>query len=297
MVPGSGTQNDPYIVDTWSDFVAKVGENDVYVELPKRLVRTSDVNVDPNKLYLNADGVVQTNVLPTDLPNLYENTFEFNLNDIAPTGLTSSIAWNCASIKGYGATIRNLNKINTGAVFGGIRSAQIPKIYSLAIINFMTLGAVFSDSAINSGGTFDKCIFSGRVESDSWGSVIDTPYSTAISCGFNVQLINKAVLRSTGSNRPFLTMKYCRVALTGNTTRDQNIQSDNSYITGELSTTITASGQYSIYDIQATSLTSSGTKIVANSEKIPTISGAISATSTQIKDMNYLDQLGFQVQI
>lgn len=67
---GTGTQADPYIVDTWSDFATAVGEKAVYIEIPKNTV--------------------------------------WDMNDILPGGLTSAIKVRCAGIEGNFADIRNL---------------------------------------------------------------------------------------------------------------------------------------------------------------------------------------------
>lgn len=65
---GTGTQADPYIVDTWADFVTAVGKSDVYVEC--------------------AEGTV------------------WNMNDIAPDGINSRINIYAKSISGNGVIIK-----------------------------------------------------------------------------------------------------------------------------------------------------------------------------------------------
>lgn len=66
---GTGTQNDPYIVDTWSDFITAIGTSGVYVKV--------------------ADDTV------------------WDMNSIAPEGITS-LNFNCTELDGNNAVIRNL---------------------------------------------------------------------------------------------------------------------------------------------------------------------------------------------
>ena len=66
---GTGTQNDPYIVDTWEDFVTAAGTSGAYVKV--------------------ADDTV------------------WDMNSIAPEGITSLI-FSCTELDGNNAVIRNL---------------------------------------------------------------------------------------------------------------------------------------------------------------------------------------------
>ena len=67
---GIGTQADPYIVDTWADFVTAVGKSDAYVEC--------------------AEGAV------------------WDMNDIASEGISAEVNINCKSVEGNGVTVKNL---------------------------------------------------------------------------------------------------------------------------------------------------------------------------------------------
>lgn len=66
---GTGTQADPYIVDTWEDFTTAIGTSGVYVKM--------------------ADNIV------------------WDMNNIAPNGITS-LRFNCTELDGNGAVIQNL---------------------------------------------------------------------------------------------------------------------------------------------------------------------------------------------
>lgn len=93
---GTGTQADPYIVDTWPDFVAAVGTSGAYVEVAPE-------------------------------------TF-WDMNDISPEGVT--IDWNCTSLQGNGAviarpTVLEGNLINIAGSCQNIENIRIEK----AIVN------------------------------------------------------------------------------------------------------------------------------------------------------------------
>lgn len=76
---GTGTQADPYIVDTWADFVTAVGKSDVYVEC--------------------AEGTV------------------WDMNDIAPDGIKSRINIYAKSINGNGVIIKKLYFTSNASFF------------------------------------------------------------------------------------------------------------------------------------------------------------------------------------
>lgn len=93
---GTGTQADPYIVDTWEDFVTAVGTTGAYVE------------VAPDTVW--------------------------DMNNISPEGVT--IDWNCTSLQGNGAviarpTILEGSILNIGGSCQNIENIRIEK----AIVN------------------------------------------------------------------------------------------------------------------------------------------------------------------
>lgn len=93
---GTGTQADPYIVDTWEDFVTAVGTSGAYVEVAPDIV--------------------------------------WDMNEISPEGVT--IDWNCTSLQGNGAviarpTILEGSMLNIGGSCQNIENICIEK----AIVN------------------------------------------------------------------------------------------------------------------------------------------------------------------
>ena len=121
---GTGTQADPYIVDTWADFVTAVGKSDVYVEC--------------------AEGTV------------------WDMNDIAPDGISSRINIYAKSINGNGVIIKKLY-FTSNASFFFANSTSVT-------------GVDFLDSLIESGtfiyragaATFQECRFSGIIQDSTF---------------------------------------------------------------------------------------------------------------------------------
>lgn len=139
---GTGTQADPYIVDTWPDFVTAVGTSGAYVKVTPGLT--------------------------------------WNMNEVAPDGI-STITINCASINGGGlkilalratgylltiyraTTIRNISFLNftaNGMIYG---AGSLTNWYMRHYISCIFTGIVSGDYIIRTGyGTpkenqFERC--------------------------------------------------------------------------------------------------------------------------------------------
>ena len=315
---GTGTQNDPFIISDWADFITAIGTSGAYVEFPKNIVHTSDRAVDPNKLYTDENGVVQTNVQTSDLANLYENTFVLDANDYAPAGITSTITISCASINGYGGYIKNLAS-TTVDIFENSVTTQV---YQLAILNTNVENVSFIDTT-SAGMEYTKCIFSGRAKGNSgthtvFGDVANTHSSIYHSCAFNFDIV--------GSYNLFNYLNYYGYAYAGplydcriNITHiDRNgisaggtlwVRLENSYLTGEIadavSVTLTAQSHYSVIEVdKGSGITVNDAQggtvqlVLINNElydgSIPT--GCVSVTTEQLKDASYLSSIGFPVQ-
>ena len=306
------------IVHNWSEFVTAVGTSGAEVEFPKNLVRTTDTSVDPNKLYTDANGVVQTNVQPSDLANLYENTFTLEANDYAPAGITSTITISCASINGYGGYIKNLAS-TTVNIFSNTATTQV---YQLAILNINVEGVSFIDTTY-AGMDYTKCIFSGRAKGDSgthtvFGDVNNANSSIYNSCAFEFVLV--------GSYNLFNYLDYggysyacpfynCRIDI-NHTDKDSIsaygglwVRLDNSYLTGELdnnvTVNITSRSYYSVIEVESAGsiltydpIVGTIQLILINNElytgNIPT--DCVGVTTAQLKDAEYLASLGFPIQ-
>lgn len=290
------------VVNTWSDFITAIGTANAEVELPCDLVRTSDTVVNPNKLYVNSLGEVQTNVTNSDLPNLYENPFEFDLNVIHPEAFTSAIQIRCKSLKGNGATIKNISFSGSNGFRNNPPDQNNPNqiIQGLAIKNFSIVnGYLFYDDVLTYGIQINKSMFSGRIDAPGTYnySFINTPYTKSYSCSFNLELAGKGNFHRRGQNRPFYQIYNCRVHLTGSPSLAENITAYNSYISGSINGSFTdTAGQYSVFDVESTAISGSGTLILANSDKCSSISGVTSVTTAQLHNAEELQRIGFPIQ-
>lgn len=317
---GRGIQNDPYIISDWNDFITAIGTTDAYVEFPKVLVHTQDRNVDPNKLYTDANGVVQTNVQPSDLVNLYENTFVLDANDYAPGGITSTITMSCTDINGYGGYIKNLAS-TTVDIFENTVDTSVNQ---LAILNINVENVSFINTTAASMN-YTKCIFSGRAKGDSahhttvFGDKNNTHSSIYNSCAFNFYIVGVYDLFNYLNYGGFVyagPMYDCRLEINHVNNNDIVaagtlwIRFEKSYLTGvianSVSVTITAQSHYSVIEVEKDSgITVNDAQggtvqlILINNEMytgtIPT--GCVGITTAQSKDVSYLNSIGFPIQL
>lgn len=255
-------------VTDWASFITAVGTAGAEVEFPhtsQYLVKTRDRDVDANKLYLDSNGVVQTNVQPSDLPNLYENKFILDANDYAPEGLSSSISVNCASINGYGAYIINLASLTVDLM--SIISQDV-QISQLAILNIGAKDVYFINESYSV--SYYKCLFSGRLTNDTNTLVkafggAGTHRSIFESCSFNLQIYGKVDIFNKGANDAGAFVQYCRVELDiqdhPNVGGYLYVESVNSYFTGQCLDVYTGyftdGSAYSIVEIECESGTMS----------------------------------------
>ena len=210
------------IVHNWSEFITAVDTADAEVEFPKNLVKTQDTDVNPNKLYTDTNGAVQTNVQPADLANLYENTFVLDANDYEESkyGLSNMISLRCESFNGYGGCIKNIatDENSPQPLFHINRSInQTVHFKNVAILNSCILNSLFHGGDYR-GGTFDikNIIFSGEVRNRNnlnYITVLDTN-GTVSGCAFTLKNIGDVKLINT-NNYSTLNIKYSRVKLIG----------------------------------------------------------------------------------
>lgn len=239
---GTGTQADPYIIADWSDFITAVGTSNAYVEFPKNLVRTADREVHPNKLYVDANGIVQTNVQPSDLPNLYENTFVLDANDNTDLrgGFTQYIAFYCNSLNGFGGYIKNAYS-TAAELFAFDHACDLSNI---AFLNFSEL----NKHPFTAAGklTFSYCLFSGKVKNTDlyyplyvFNRASGSFYFEFTSCSFNIEFegTRASVFSRNSSSSVGGFLKCCRCEFD---TKDLlqgtlDITPQNCYFTGDYS--------------------------------------------------------------
>lgn len=296
------------IVHNWSEFITAVGTSGAEVEFPKSLVKTQDTDVNPNKLYTDANGVVQTNVQPSDLANLYENTFvlDANSSDGFPEGLTARIEFNCASINGYGGYIKNLAARNIDYMFY-TDTVSKGSINGIAFLNVYCEDSNFTEVSNSSGFYsvhFTKCIFAGRFVNTNTNS-----YHTKnifggnrgiplTSCSLHFEISGYWLFVRSYDSSPF---NYCRIYIDSDEFSLLNFKVINSYVLGEsdLGISLASGSQYTVVNVATSRIDSSASDIClintdSYSGTIP--SQCVGVTTAQLKDAEYLASLGFPIQ-
>jgi hypothetical protein len=297
---GTGTQNDPYIISDWNDFITAVGTSNAYVEFPKNLVHTSDTNVDPNKLYTDANGVVQTNVQVSDLPDLYENDFYLDANDYAPEGLSSTITISCASINGFGGGIVNLASSAADIFYCYITSG----ITGIAFLNVNCADRNFLYAGTSGWKEISKCIFSGRMDgSDSCYFFLGN-YVRLKSCAVNVQLYNSSEFVNTSASVQLITCRVNTEDHRGVSTSSNQFRVENCYWTGNYNHYLNSIGtdtyNYSVFDLECAYIHSNNDTLASytfvNSDKCDDIRG-VSVTTEELQSASALAAKGFPIQV
>jgi hypothetical protein len=138
---GTGTQNDPFIPNTWDDFVTAIGTSEAYVELPIVPIKTKDEHIMNGKLYFDSQGNRIQSPVESELSDYYENDFKFDMNVVNPLGVL--IGFNNCHVNGNGASIVNLYVSNDNT---GVRITD-GTVY-LQNINFLN---IYCDNNSNKG--------------------------------------------------------------------------------------------------------------------------------------------------
>lgn len=290
-------------VHNWSEFITAVGTAGADVEFPHDstyLRKTPDTSVDPSKLYVDANGVVQTNVHTDDLADLYENTFVLDANDYAPEGLTSTITISCASINGYGGTIKNLASSAADIFYCYITSG----ITGIAFLNVNCTGRNFLNAGTSGWKEIRKCVFSGRMDGDTACYFFLGNYIRLKSCAVNVQLYHSAEFVNTGASVQLLT---CRINTEDHRdvlTSSNQFRIENCYWTGNYNHYLILVGtdnyDYSVLDLECAYIHANNDTLAAytfvNSDKCDDIRG-VSVTTEELQSDVALAAKGFPIQV
>ena len=290
-------------VHNWSEFITAVGTSGAEVEFPHDstyLRKTPDTSVDPSKLYCDANGIVQTNVHTDDLADLYENTFVLDANDYAPEGLTSTISITCASINGYGGTIKNLASSAADIFYCYITSG----ITGIAFLNVNCTGRNFLYAATSGWKEIGKCILSGRMDGSNSCYFFLGNYVKLKSCAVNVQLYNSSELVYTGASVHLIT---CRVNTEDHrdvSTSSNQFRLENCYWTGNYNHYLNAIGtdtyNYSVFDLECAYIHANNDTLASytfvNSDKCDDIRG-VSVTTEELQSDVALAAKGFPIQV
>jgi hypothetical protein len=301
------------IISDWASFITAVGTADAEVEFPKNLVKTLDTAVDPNKLYVDANGTVQTNVQASDLANLYENTFvlDANSSDGFPEGLSASIAINCASLKGFGGTIKNLasDSVNIFETKTGTN------IDGIAVLNVSCKNCNFMHSTWNgTKGTISHFINSGRCNASTTGDGNYYLFASKMifsQCAFTVELFNDAKLTYYNFSGGYSIFLYCRFNIIDNRTIEtgtghpEQFAMSNCYFTGNFNKDISISMvtgyiDYTVFDVDGQDIrannSTTGGYVFVNKDRATIGAYVVGVTTAQLKSAEELASLGFPIQ-
>lgn len=278
---GTGTAQDPFIVDTWADFITAVGTADAYVE-----VDTSQISV-------------------WDFPRE------------VPSGLSSTVTWSAASVDGKGLTIKGLFGSAT-RWFSGTTSGT--KIISNLNLLDMSKTSATTGVLYGRAYECRNCDFSGIIEggyffeSYSGGTII---FTTGIlgnndpkGCSFSLKFSGDSRFSSGTSASVSPKIYHGTLNLDGTSTSStaQHFNLNDSKIIGGMPwnslTLQTNSGGQNVIDADieniSTYTNSSGTVCLINTDKLASglsvPSGFTGVTSAQMLNAAYLESVGFHVE-
>ncbi|MBP3379236.1 MAG: hypothetical protein J6K77_00015 [Ruminococcus sp.] len=272
---GTGTQADPYIVDTWSDFVTAAGKSGAYVEIAKNTV--------------------------------------WDMNDILPGGLTTGVAVKCANIEGNFAEIRNIVK-KSSYILSANSSVEIYRLSFLNITE-TSGGEWFTQNGSGKSLNFYNCTITGMLSKGRFAEVNFSANSAYIrfmndaqrGCNLNLVFSGNSAL----CTRPaYIFFENCLITLGGKSSYGSNdavdfSKLDGCYIQGKCPwerMKITATGT-NVFDLEIKKLngTDSGNhKLnIVNFDKVggwyPTSYAPTFVTGNQLHDAEYLKSVGFPI--
>lgn len=257
---GTGTQEDPYVVDTWSDFVTAIGEEKAYVSL--------NVDIDMNEIAPQGVGNITVSAELVDgkghtISNIREDGN--SMFNIVPGCTMQNINFkNFIATSNFFTYSNNsgrryfYNCVFTGVVEGG---------------NFITQGGTSFqfDSNANAGCGFNISFNNGTL----WNSNENYPIQ------FNDSNLN---FKNFNSNK-LTYLENCYIS--GNITKNLTIlHSKNSVFDCDVPENITIT------------LSTANSNILINSDKCKgTVSGSgyTLVTTEQLKNAEYLESIGFPI--
>ena len=283
---GTGTQADPFVVDNWSDFVTAVGTSGAYVTFP------------------DTPGVI-------------------NMNDEAPTGLTSTVTLKCAGVDGKGWQIRNLYSVGGHTVFYNSANLVVSNLDFINMyIDFQSANGYFfwRQNTNNCQITFNGCVFSGMMitipiigyNRQNWMFNTENYHSKTQlnSCAITIQLQGDSMFWSESETDTANIFSFTTVKLSGDSAKNLNGCYKNCKFTGASKSTnlyikTDSRSTYNVFDVdfsQAASFSCAaptGSINLINTDKLPagaTIgTGFIGVTTEQLSDATYLISLGFPI--
>lgn len=273
-ISGTGTQADPYIVDTWTDFVTAVETANAYVKVDTSTVAT------------------------WDFAKMVEG------------GLSTGINWNAVEVDGNGLTIKGL--FGTAAKWFSATSSTAKVIKNLNLLDMAKTTAttgVFYGRAME----FRNCKFSGVIEGgnffEPYSGGVATFTTGSITgndpkgCAFAFNFSGNSRLTS-GS----CVFNHCNMNFDGTSanTSTQEMKMYESKISGKMpwASFKNSGGGQNVIDAEIDTIgtwsnTSGGVTLI-NTDKLASglsvPSGFTGVTSTQMLDADALEAVGFIVE-
>ena len=261
---GNGTQETPYIPENWADFVTACETSGAYVSVPQGTV------------------------------------YEFN--EIAPAGFSGTICTGTnLTIYGNGLTINNLRYI--GKHFFGDRKNN--SLFDINFTNMYFTSGFFAGDTSNSTSTdflnFYHCRFSGEFyENSSFCLCNQNIYfrdTDGKGCSFNLAFYDNAIAFNRRYNYSYIYNG--NVKLSGESTASmQGIYAYDSQFTGKMpfSSVAFSTADRCIFDMDIENISKSSGTSVLNSDRLTgTQSGFLTADSQQIRNAEYLRNIGFPI--
>lgn len=254
---GTGTQADPYIVDTWPDFVTAVGTTGAYVE------------VAPDT--------------------------EWDFNNIAPEG-APTVTVTAAHINGYGCILKNVRAEDTFLSFAGGNAAEVENlritdfIANAPILYFAGKRTItFRGVVLTGTQSYSGTIYRGS------SSYIVFEANSDYGCGFRVNCRGGDLFGGSYSytfSDTFFGLSGGNVGLSAALCGSLI----NCYIEGECGTVYTLrSSRNTIVNCAAQTVDARGANMLANSDKCSNITSGTSVTDEQLRDPVYLASIDFPI--
>lgn len=253
---GTGTQNDPYIVSTWPDFVTAVGTAGAYVE------------VAPDT--------------------------EWDFNDIAPEG-APTVGVLAAHVDGHGCTLKNVRADNVFLNFRAGNATTFENFSIIDFLANSAIFFFGSSQTFTIRGTVLTGVQTGSgTLYRNKGNIVFQANSNS-GCGFRVNCRGGDLFSGSYSHSftdTFFGLSGGNVG-TNTATCGQLI---NCYIEGECGTVFTqGSSRNTIVNCTAQRVHAGGTNMLVNSDKCSNITRGTAVTDEQLRDPVYLASIGFPI--
>lgn len=273
-ITGTGTQADPYIVDTWSDFVTAVGTQGAYVEVVPETV--------------------------------------WEMNKIAPNGV-GNINDKCQEVNGHGVIIQAAN-VTGSAFFvfsqaATFRRMNFESITSQGRFCMASQNATFKKISIDGvyNAINDCFVYADEGYVSFEADAPEYEGEKELGCGIAIKMNNGSGFGGSYSNGTRIFVESSSIYYEGNNFdspygRYRGVGIYDSYITGRLGTANFYTARRSIINASGTIARDNNggdaniTQTVVNADLATISSGPfIAVTDAQLKDASYLSSIGIPI--